>query len=145
MFIDNDFPKILGAELYRPHPAYIVEMAAEPVVVHDFSKQPGQTVQVIAADGEFRDRSNNPINLPLTLTEVSAGVYETEFWHRSGFSTTMTVQVNGLVASNKDFTSSKCSVEECTAIPTLSQWGVFIFGLLILNIGLMLLFQFKRV
>ena len=41
MFIDNDFPKLLGAELYRPHPAYIVEMAAEPVVVHDFTKQPG--------------------------------------------------------------------------------------------------------
>ena len=35
MFIDNDFPKLLGAELYRPHPAYIVEMAAEPVVVHE--------------------------------------------------------------------------------------------------------------
>ena len=40
MFIDNDFPNLLGAELYRPHPAYIVEMAAEPVVVHDFTKQP---------------------------------------------------------------------------------------------------------
>jgi hypothetical protein len=46
MWIDNDFPKLLGAELYRPHPAYIIEMAAEPVVVHDFSKQPGQTVQL---------------------------------------------------------------------------------------------------
>ena len=46
MFVDNDFPKLLGAELYRPHPAYVVEMAAEPVVVHDFSKQPGQTVQL---------------------------------------------------------------------------------------------------
>ena len=46
MWIDNDFPKILGAELYRPHPAYIIEMAVEPVVVHDFSKQPGQTVQL---------------------------------------------------------------------------------------------------
>ena len=46
MFIDNDFPKLLGAELYRPHPAYIVEMAAEPVVVHDFTKQPGKTVQL---------------------------------------------------------------------------------------------------
>jgi hypothetical protein len=46
MFIDNDFPKLLGAELYRPHPAYVVEMAAEPVVVHDFTKQPGQTVQL---------------------------------------------------------------------------------------------------
>ena len=46
MFIDNDFPKILGAELYRPHPAYIAEMATEPVVVHDFTRQPGQTVQL---------------------------------------------------------------------------------------------------
>ena len=46
MFIDNDFPKLLGAELYRPHPAYIVEMASEPVVVHDFTKQPGQTDQL---------------------------------------------------------------------------------------------------
>lgn len=31
MWIDNDFPKLLGAELYRPHPSYIVEMAVEPV------------------------------------------------------------------------------------------------------------------
>ncbi len=46
MWIDNDFPKLLGAELYRPHPAYVIEMAVEPVVVHDFSKQPGQTVQL---------------------------------------------------------------------------------------------------
>ena len=46
MFIDNDFPKILGAELYRPHPAYVAEMATEPVVVHDFARQPGQTVQL---------------------------------------------------------------------------------------------------
>jgi len=46
VFLDNDFPKILGAELYRPHPAYIAEMAVEPVVVHDFTRQPGQTVQL---------------------------------------------------------------------------------------------------
>ena len=46
MFLDNDFPKILGAELYRPHPAYVCEMAVEPVVVHDFTSQPGQTVQL---------------------------------------------------------------------------------------------------
>jgi hypothetical protein len=46
VFLDTDFPKILGAELYRPHPAYICEMAVEPVVVHDFTSQPGQTVQL---------------------------------------------------------------------------------------------------
>jgi hypothetical protein len=42
----NDFPKMLGAELYRPHPTYIAEMAIEPVVVHDFAAMPGQTVQL---------------------------------------------------------------------------------------------------
>lgn len=46
MWIDTDFPKILGAELYRPHPMYVAELAIEPVVVHDFSKQPGQVVQL---------------------------------------------------------------------------------------------------
>ena len=40
------FRSFLVQELYRPHPAYIIEMAVEPVVVHDFSKQPGQTVQL---------------------------------------------------------------------------------------------------
>ena len=43
MWIDNDFPKLRRA-LSSP-PAYIIEMATEPVVVHD-CKQPGQTVQL---------------------------------------------------------------------------------------------------
>jgi hypothetical protein len=37
LWIDSDFPKLLGAELYRPHPTYVAELAIEPVVVHDFS------------------------------------------------------------------------------------------------------------
>ena len=64
MFIDNDFPKILGAELYRPHPAYVAEMAVEPVVVHDFSRQPGQTVQQI-------DTSSGDHQVLRTLESVS--------------------------------------------------------------------------
>jgi hypothetical protein len=31
VWLDSDFPKMLGAELYRPHPTYIAEMAIEPV------------------------------------------------------------------------------------------------------------------
>lgn len=31
LWIDSDFPKILGAELYRPHPTYVAELAIEPV------------------------------------------------------------------------------------------------------------------
>lgn len=46
MFVDNNFPRLLGAELYRPTPQYVAEMANEPVTVHDFGKAPGQTVQL---------------------------------------------------------------------------------------------------
>jgi len=46
MWIDNDFPKLLGVELHRPHPSYIVEMVSAPLVVWDWGKSPGQTVQL---------------------------------------------------------------------------------------------------
>ena len=46
MWLDSDFPKMLGAELNRPHPTYLAEMAIKPTIVHDFSKVPGQTIQL---------------------------------------------------------------------------------------------------
>ena len=52
----------------------------------------------------------------------------------------MTVQINGLAASNQDFTSSTCFERDYVIIPTMSQWGLFIFGLLLLNLGV-----FKKV
>lgn len=44
--IDTDFPTLLGMELYRPTPQYIAEMVFEPLVVWDYSKAPGETVQL---------------------------------------------------------------------------------------------------
>lgn len=44
--IDSDFPVLLGMELYRPVPTYISEMVFEPVVVWDYGKAPGETVQL---------------------------------------------------------------------------------------------------
>ena len=44
MWLDNEFPAILGAELHRPHPAYVAELACDPTVMHDFRAQPGETV-----------------------------------------------------------------------------------------------------
>ena len=46
MWIDNAFPKLLGAELYRPHPAYIMKLAIEPQVVWDSTKQRGEVIQL---------------------------------------------------------------------------------------------------
>lgn len=46
MFTDNDFPALLGAELYRPVPGYIAKAVTRPNVLHDFNAQPGASVQL---------------------------------------------------------------------------------------------------
>lgn len=46
MFLDNDFPRLLGAELYRPDSAFIAKYVVRPSVIHDFTKQPGDSVQL---------------------------------------------------------------------------------------------------
>lgn len=46
MWIESDFPKILGAELHRPTPTYVAEYFLQPSVVHNFAKVPGETVQL---------------------------------------------------------------------------------------------------
>lgn len=45
-FSDNDFPALLGAELYRPHPSYIAKAVTRPAVLHDFNAMPGASVQL---------------------------------------------------------------------------------------------------
>jgi hypothetical protein len=45
-FIDNQFPEILSAELVRPHPNYLSQIAIAPKLVWDATKQPGDTVQL---------------------------------------------------------------------------------------------------
>lgn len=44
VWIDNDFPALLGQELYRPDSEYILKYVVRPKVVHDFTKTAGETV-----------------------------------------------------------------------------------------------------
>jgi hypothetical protein len=46
MFNETDFPALLGAELYRPHPDYVAKAITRAQVVHDFNAQPGSVVQL---------------------------------------------------------------------------------------------------
>lgn len=46
MFIDPDFPILLGQELYRPDSKYILKYVTRPRVKHEFFKGPGDTVQL---------------------------------------------------------------------------------------------------
>lgn len=46
MFIDPDFPILLGQELYRPDAKYILKYVTRPRVKHEFFKGPGDVVQL---------------------------------------------------------------------------------------------------
>jgi hypothetical protein len=46
VWIDSDFPILLGQELFRPDAKYITKYVTRPRVIHDFTKGPGDTVQL---------------------------------------------------------------------------------------------------
>ena len=90
MWLDNEFPAVIGAELHRPHPAYVAEIAIDPTVVHDFAAQPGETVildryrywgqpgtkasRARTADQQLGTASSRGIvkdKVPVTLTEYT--------------------------------------------------------------------------
>jgi len=79
-----------------------------------------------------------------TIPEVSRGVYKIEFWRPSGVIPTLAVTVNGgapITAPAATF-QPVCTTEACAPepqIPTMSEWGLMIFGLLILNLGMILI------
>ena len=70
--------------------------------------------------------------IELRIPETSSGIYELPFYTMPNQAATITVS-NGVDTEN--FTTTSCS--PCPdPIPTLSQWGVLVFGLLILNLSL---------
>lgn len=46
VWIDSDFPILLGQELYRPDSKYILKYVTRPRVKHEFLKGPGDTIQL---------------------------------------------------------------------------------------------------
>jgi len=78
VWLDTDFPKILGAELHRPVPTYVAEFFLEPATVHDFSKVVGETVQLDrynmwGAPGTKESRRRTPDQIIGTASSRSIG------------------------------------------------------------------------
>lgn len=69
LFIDPDFPQILGMELYRPKPQYIAKNILRPRVVYDFTKGPGDTLQLDRYS--FWNDKETGNNAELSLTKAS--------------------------------------------------------------------------
>ena len=82
----------------------------------------------------------NPIPNVTTFFESSPGVYQLEFWRPQGVVPMVFVTINDNLTQIQVPSSAMeptCTCEEPTAsIPTLSQWGLIIFGLLVLNLSL---------
>ena len=109
---------------------------------------PGLTINVSSATNFFIDvpcfgagltNATNEL-----IPEVSPGVYKIEFWRPSGVTPTLAVTVNGggpITAPAATF-QPVCTTEACEPempIPTMSEWGLMIFGLLVLNLGVLLM------
>ncbi|MEM6317101.1 MAG: IPTL-CTERM sorting domain-containing protein [Bacteroidota bacterium] len=60
-----------------------------------------------------------------------------EYFKWSNVTTDIVLRAEGNAASDFNFTTSRCSEADCNVvIPTMNQWGLVIFGLLGLNLGL---------
>ncbi len=115
---------------------------------------PGLTINVSSATNFFIDVPcfgaglTNATNQ--LIPEVSPGVYKIEFWRPSGVIPTLAVTVNGGAPISAPAATFQpvCTTEACTPqapIPTMSEWGLIIFGLLTLNLGLILIQRREKV
>lgn len=104
----------------------------------------GRMVEVITNDGEFRGADGVALSLTVPLTETTTGIYQVDFWHRSNVATIVTVQMDSNPGTNQTFTSSSCDEATCIVpdpVPTMNEWGLLIFGLLLLNLGLIFVYR----
>ncbi len=104
----------------------------------------GQTWQLNKINtGAVLQKDGTPFPIGETLNDLGGGVYRIDFWHRpdEGFN----ADFRRLSDNNIQTTGGSCDGQACLIIPTMSEWGLLIFGLLILNLGLMLVLRRERV
>lgn len=108
---------------------------------------PGLTLTAVAGATDFFSAvecfggANTVISAGTVIPEVPAGsgTYKLEFWRPSGATPTLSVNdgVTDHVVPTATF-EPVCTDAACTPvapIPTMSEWGLMIFGLLVLNLG----------
>ena len=105
---------------------------------------PYPTVTITPLDNNTFDNLENRITSPTnTVVDLRNGLFGFVFYTKASQSTSISATVDGVTEIN---TTSSC--EPCInpiPIPTTSAWGLLIFGLLILNLGILLLLRFKSI
>ena len=110
------------------------------LLFHDLltvNTSPDVLVTLTANDGNLLDRAGNAIPVGTTIAQsaTGSGIYRLAFFTRPNQPASVTVSN---MVSTENFTTASCAI--CTdIIPTMSQWGLMIFGLLVVNMGVLLL------
>ena len=111
---------------------------------HDILKvttTPDSVVSISATDNNLLDINGNAIPVGTSIPQVSPGVYELIFYTVPAQGAMVAVS-NGV--STENFTTASCT--PCPAsIPTMPEWSLAIFGLLILNIGVGFLYRKEEI
>ncbi len=129
---------------------------------HDVMRIPSEGVLPTGLDIRVAEASNFYVAVPCSggllstpiigangtrIVETSLGVYELNYWRPSGILPTFSVLEGGNVTTTPSTTFAPvCNQVDCMSerIPTMSEWGLLIFGLLIMNISVALLRRKER-
>ena len=104
---------------------------------------PGEAVVLQTGNTNFLDNNLAQIGNGIALGTIPAsGTLEYDFFHASDASGAITLSVGGVLSN--PFNISVCSATSCI-IPTMSQWGLLIFGLLILNLSIFSIYRLRLV
>jgi len=98
----------------------------------------GETWNMTAATTGALDATGAPLTLPAAMTESSLGVYTIDFYHE------ITVGYSGEFNNGTSTLNvANACTESCkSTVPTLGEWGLVIFALLMLN--MVVLFALRR-
>ena len=108
----------------------------------DASQYTNPTVRLITADANFLDNTGIPIEVATaSFTDQGGGIFELPYYTLPDAPTSFVVDVNG---DQQAGTSTTCSPCTLNIIPTLTQWGFLIYGLLILNLFVVFLYRKEK-
>jgi len=107
----------------------------------DASMYPAGTIpSVTVIDGNLLTATGSPYTLTTAtaaITNVGGGIYQLPFYTKINVPSTLTVTVDG---DSQIFTTDSCM--PCPdPIPTMNQWGLLIFGLLLVNLCIFFIYQ----
>ncbi len=98
----------------------------------------GTLPTVVALDGNLLTATGAPYTLATAtaaIVSLGGGIYELPFYTLPNAPSALTVMMGGVGGDSQAFTTDSCM--PCPdPIPTMSQWGLLIFGLLLLNLSI---------